>query len=561
MLRASLVSSFAVSLLSGVLLSAQTRQIRILQTTDLHGWIYPFDYYTARPADRGMAKVATLIAEARRENPEALLIDCGDTIQGSPLASVYQVARRTGSTKLPEPMMAVMNALKYDAMVVGNHEFNYGLENLEAARAQAKFPWLSANTIGRSAKGKPFLPYLLKNVNGIQVAIIGLTTGGIPEWEKKENYLGFRWEDQVTAAQRTLAELAPKQPDVTILAVHGGLGRDLKTGRAMGGELPNDNRVLDLAEALPQVDLILYGHTHQTQEGAKIGNVLLVQARNWGGSLAVVDFTMEKQGGKWRVVEKRSQLRPVTKDTAADPAILAVGKPYHEAAERYLTTPLAESPIEMSGERARIEDTAIVDAIHEVQLAAAKADVSFTSLFQQGVRIRKGPVTVREMAALYIYDNELYAIEGNGKMVREALENAARYFLPCPDATCTTGPLVNPSVAGFNYDIAQGVSYTIDLAKPVGQRVQQLSYRGAPLRDDQPLRIAVNNYRYGGSAGYTMFPGAKILWRSGAEIRELLIDYFKTRKMLPEKPDGNWRIEPAAARAVLERELAGPVRR
>ena len=556
MLRAIVISVFAVSLLP-----AQTRQIRILQTTDLHGWIYPFDYYTAQPAPRGLAKVATLIAEARRENPNSILLDCGDTIQGSPLESVYQVARRTRTTKLPEPMMAAMNALKYDAMVVGNHEFNYGIENLEAARAQAKFPWLSANTVGRTAKGKPFLPYLIKNVNGIQVAIIGLTTGGIPEWEKKENYEGFRWEDQVEAAKRVLAELEPKQPDITILAVHGGLGRDLKTGRALTGELPNDNRVLDLAEAFPQVDLILYGHTHQVQEGAKIGNVLLVQARNWGGSLAVVDFKMENQGGRWRVVEKTSHLRAVTKETAADPAILAVAKPYHEAAEKYLTTPLAESPVEMSGERARLEDTAIVDAIHEVQLAAAKAEVSFTSLFQLGVRIRKGPVTVREMAALYIYDNELYAIEGNGKMVRTALENAARYFLPCPEPTCTKGPLINSAVAGFNYDIAQGVSYTIDLTKPVGERVQNLMFRGAPLRDDQPLRIAVNNYRYGGSAGYTMFPGAKIVWRSGTEIRELLIDYFKARKTLPAQPDGNWRIEPAAARAVLEKELAGPVRR
>lgn len=559
MLRALLLSTFTASLLL-----AQTRQIRILQTTDLHGWIYPYDYYTGQPANRGLAKIATLIKQARGENPNSLLIDCGDTTQGSPLEFVYQTTRRASAPGQapPEPMMAAMNALRFDAMAVGNHEYNYGLENLNAAREQAKFPWLSANTIGEPSKGKPFLPYVVKEVDGVKVAIIGLTTGGVPEWEKKENYVGLRWIDQVEAARKAAAELASKhKPDITIIAVHGGLGRDLKSGRVPPGEMPNDNRVVDLAKGLPEVDLILYGHSHQTQPGARVGNVLLVQARNWGQSLAVVDLKVAKKDGRWQVIEKGSQLRPVTDAIAADPEILRIAAPYHEAAEKYLTTPIAESPVELSGARARLEDTALIDAIHEVQLHAAKAQVSFASLFHPGVRVRKGAVTVREMAALYIYDNELYAIEGTGKMVRQALENSARYFLACPEATCTTGPLVNPAVAGFNFDMAQGVEYTIDLTRPVGERIRDLKYRGAPLKDDEPLRIAVNNYRYGGSAGYTMFPAAKVVWRSGTEIREMLIDYYKGKRVLPGKPDGNWHIEPAAALPVLEKESVSPPRR
>ncbi len=464
------------------------------------------------------------------------------------------MAARAGTTKLPDPMMLAMNALGYDAMAMGNHEFNYGLKNLWSARARAKFPWLSANTV--AAPGKPaFAPYTIKTVNGIRIGIIGLTTGAIPAWEKPENFAGYKWIDQVEAARARVAEIRQKGVDAIIFAVHGGLDRDLKTGVVRPGEMPNDNAIYQLAQGVPEADVIFYGHSHLTNEGAKIGDALIVQARNWGQSLAQVDLDFEQTTTGWKITGKRSKLIPVMEATPADSEIMAIAKPYHDAAEQYLNKAVATSTVAMSGSRARIEDTPLIDAIHEVQLHYAKADVSFAALFNPGVRIAAGPVTVREMAALYIYDNELYAVEGNGRMVREGLENAARYYESCRDAACH-GPLTNPNVPGFNFDIAQGVSYVINLAKPVGQRIENLTYRGAPLRDDQPLRIAMNNYRAGGSAGYTMFRDAKVLWRSGKEIRELLIEYFIAKKQLPAKADGNWHLVPAAALATLESEIA-----
>ena len=208
----------------------------------------------------------------------------------------------------------------------------------------------------------------------------------------------------------------------------------------------------------------------------------------------------------------------------------------------------------LSGARGRFEDTALVDAIHEVQLHYAKADVSFASLFQPRVEFPRGPVTRRELAALYLYDNELYAIEGSGRIVREALENAARCFQTCAEPSCAQGPLVDRSVAGFNCDTAQGVAYEVDLRRPLGSRVVNLRYRGAPLRDDERLRIAVNNYRAAGSAGYSMFRDARVVYRSGKEIRELMAEYFAGTK-LPEKPDGNWRLLPEGAVETLAREV------
>jgi 2',3'-cyclic-nucleotide 2'-phosphodiesterase/3'-nucleotidase len=188
----------------------------------------------------------------------------------------------------------------------------------------------------------------------------------------------------------------------------------------------------------------------------------------------------------------------------------------------------------------------------------AQAPVSFSALFHPQVRVPKGPVTVRQLAALYVYDNELYAVETTGRAVREALENAARYFRTCPEPTCATGPLIDPQVMGFNYDMAQGVEYEIDLTRPVGQRVTSLRYRGAPLRDEEPLRVALNNYRAAGSGGYGMFRDAKVVWRSGREIRDLMVEYFGQRKHLPERPDGNWRIVPPRAVETLAGDTVSP---
>jgi 2',3'-cyclic-nucleotide 2'-phosphodiesterase/3'-nucleotidase len=494
------------------------------------------------------------VAQARRETPHTLLVDCGDTIQGSPLASVHQAAVRAGTARSPEPMMLAMNRMGYDAMVVGNHEFNYGLENLAAARRAARFPWLSANTTGASP---PFAPYVVKTIAGVKVAIIGVTTAAIPQWEKPDNVRGLSWLAPEEGVRRALEELEREKPDVVLAAVHGGLDRDPATGERRPGEMPGENSAWQIAELFPQLAAVVYGHTHRREEGLRVGKVLLVQPRNWAMDVARVDLTLAREGsGPWALTGSSSRLLAVRPDTPADPEILELARPYHEAAERALDQPVAESLAELSGARGRFEDSALVDAIHEVQLHYARAEVSFSALFNPRVRVPRGKVTARELAALYVYDNELYAVEGNGRMVREALENAARYFRTCPEPSCVRGPLVNRAVAGYNYDMAQGVEYEIDLLRPETERVRNLRYRGAPLRDDQPLRIALNNYRAAGSAGYSMFRDAKIVWRSGREIRDLMVEYYGARRKLPGRPDGNWRLVPRLAVETLALEEA-----
>ena len=557
---------FFVSLLVVSSLLAERVSVTLLATTDLHGNIYPVDYFTGKPVDRGLAKLASLIRQVREENPNTLLIDNGDTIQGAPIESLYQQYVRTGRLPLNlqfsgpplsgDPMMLVMNHLGFEAMVLGNHEFNFGLRNLEKARAEARFPWLSANTeVTPGGSAKPFEPYLVKTIAGVKVAVIGITTPAVSTWEKPENYGSYRFQPGKEAAEKAVAVLRSERPDVVVASIHAGLDRDLKTGQFRSGGSSGENMVYSIAAGVPGIDAIVFGHTHQEVAGHRIGDVLLVQPKNWGISMARLDFVLEREAGQpFKLVEKRSRLLPAGPATPADPEVLRIARPYHELTERYLDTQVATSPAPLSGALGRVEDSAVVDAVHAVQLHFAKADVSFTALFNPRVEIRKGPLTVREIVSLYVYDNDLYAVEGTGKTVKDALENAARYFISCQGQSCSEGPLTNPRVLGFNYDMAQGVGYEIDLTRPEGDRIQKLQFQGQPLLPHQRLRIAINNYRAAGSAGYSMFRDAKVVWRSSVDMRDLMMQYFMENKTLRAQPDHNWRIVPREAAETLKNQ-------
>jgi 2',3'-cyclic-nucleotide 2'-phosphodiesterase/3'-nucleotidase len=418
----------------------------------------------------------------------------------------------------------------------------------------AHFPWISSNILGGA---QPFAPYLLKTVAGVKIAVVGITTPLIPDWEAEEHYHGYRFESGVEACKRTVAELREREhPDIVIVAAHAGLGRD-NAGDSRENTGARENMMRQIATEVPGIDAIVFGHTHQQLPSLQIGSVLLMQPKNWGLSLGRMDFVLQSgESGGWKIASKSSRLIPVTRDTAADPKILEIARPYHQLAESYLNTPIAEAPVALDSRLARVEDSALIDAIQQVELYYSKADVSFASSFNARVSVPKGPVTIRQIASLYIYENQLYVIEGNGKMVRDALENSARYFRTCA-GDCSHGPLINPDVIGYNYDMAQGVDYEIDLTQPPGHRIRNLRWRGHPLDDQQPLRIALNNYRAGGSAGYSMFRGAKITWRSPDEIRDLVIQYYSEHKSLPAQPDNNWRVVPETALRTLEREALG----
>jgi 2',3'-cyclic-nucleotide 2'-phosphodiesterase/3'-nucleotidase len=528
--------------------SSSHQTITLLSTTDIHGHIEPWDYYANKPANLGLAKIATLIREARAQAPDALLLDCGDTTQGTPLAYYFAVK----DTAKPNPTIAAFNALHYDAMAVGNHEFNFGEEEMWKAKRESDFPWLAANIDQTYTQGvQHFDPYIIKNVDGVRVGIVGFVTPGIPRWEIPAHYAGYKFDSIVEAAKRVIPEVR-KQADLVVVIMHSGLDRDPKSGRAPVDQLVNENAAWELAEQVPGIDVIFYGHTHLEMPELRVNGVLMAQAKNWGVSLARADVAMERDAaGHWSVESKHSTTIPVTPETAADPEIMKLAEPYQEATQKYLDTPIATSEKALSAENERYEDGPLVDLIHRVQLDAGHADVSMATMFYTGARIPKGPVTVREAAALYLYDNSLYVVEMTGAQLRDALEHAASFFPAWPMT-----PGQPERLPGYNADSAAGVSYEIDLREPVGQRVKDLMYRGKPLAADRKLRVAINNYRYTGGGRYSVYQGLPIVYRSPEEIRELLIEYLSRTGKIPAAGDGNWRIVPPDAVTAMEKQAA-----
>src|ERR1041385_6454437 len=273
---------------------SQRVQIVILGTTDLHGNLYPTDYYTNKPENRGLAKIATMVRQIRKDNANVMLIDSGDTVQGTPLEYYHNKKNNTP----PDPMMLAMNELQYDSMTVGNHEYNFGLPVLEKARHEAKFPWLSANTYDQGTSHTHYQPYIVKELAGVRVAVLGLTTPGIPSWENVPNYAGLEFRDPLSEAKKWVPILRDKDyADVVVVAMHMGLEDDLRTGELNPGQVPNENEAIAIARQVPGIDLIFMGHTHRDVPSLVINGVQLVQADYWGRHLARVDLYLEKDAG------------------------------------------------------------------------------------------------------------------------------------------------------------------------------------------------------------------------------------------------------------------------
>src|SRR6266478_3400316 len=288
----------------------QRAHVVILGTTDMHGRVFPIDYYTNKYDNVGITKVATLVKEARKNDPDLLLVDSGDTIQGTPLEYFHNKKNNTP----PDPMMLAMNALHYDSMAVGNHEYNFGLKVLEKARSEAKFPWLSANSYNKGSATTHYTPYIVKEVQGVRIGVLGLTTPGIPNWENVPNYEGLEFKETVSEAKKWVPILREKEKvDLVVIAMHMGIEEDLRTGTPNPAQVPNENAAVAIARQVPRIDVILMGHTHRdvpslfvksnfvtlggvagSTQVVSYEDVLLTEANRWASHIARVDLYLEK---------------------------------------------------------------------------------------------------------------------------------------------------------------------------------------------------------------------------------------------------------------------------
>ncbi len=526
-------------------------EIVIAATTDVHGRVRGWDYYgDMADTARGLARAATIVDSVREANPgRVVLVDAGDFLQGNPLAFVSARVRQDQ----PIASVAAMNVMRYDAVAIGNHEFDYGLDYLARARRQARFPMLSANARGPNGS-RPYAASRVVIRAGVRIGIVGATTPGASIWNRDRLRGRLTLGDMVQAISREVTTLERRGVDVVVAVIHGGLNEPASYDTASTG-LSGENVATRLAEAVPAIDAIVYGHTHKEMADTTVGNTLLLQPRNWAGSVALATLTLERDGGSWRVRSHRGQLVP-TSGHVESPAVLAATARQHTATLRYVRAPIGTTTVSWRADSSRVSDTPLVDFMLEVMRRRSGANLAATASFSLSARLDSGAIPVAEVSRLYPYENTLRAVRVSGAELRAYLEHSARYFR---DTSSTAAPLgsVDQTIPGYNFDIVAGADYTIDIARPIGSRLTRLDVGGRPVVDSDTFTLALNNYRQAGSGGYGMLTGAPVVYDRQEDIRQLLIDEVRRRGTLDPRDYAtrNWRLEPAEARAVAYRSM------
>jgi len=556
--------------------------LTVMGTTDLHGSALNWDYFKnaeyddAAHNDVGLAKISTLVNQVRTEKGRrnTLLVDAGDTIQGTSLAYYYAKIQPISRTTI-HPMAAAMNAIGYDAAAVGNHEFNYGIPYLRTFEKQLDFPLLAANATNDTT-GKPaFEPYVIKTVRPahgkpIRVGILGLTNPGIAIWDKANVEGKMHFDGLVEQAKRYVPKMKRDGADVVLVAAHSGAD----TSSSYGDALPfPENAATLVAQQVPGIDAILVGHAHQEIAKRVVTNeatgkpVVLSEPLKWGERLSVFDVDLSYAHGRWSVQSVDSKVLN-SNAVPEDPKIVKMLAKDQKKVVTYVNGVIGTATEAMSAATARYEDTAALDFINYVQADAVKAGLtgadadlpvlSIAAPFNKDAAIPAGDISVRDVAGLYIYDNTLLGIKLTGAQVKAYLEKSAEYFkpvagpgtYPADQLTNAVTPTAPTGTPDYNYDVMGGLeqplTYDIDLSQPVGSRITGLAYGGTPVADDQEFVVAINNYRQSGGGNFPGVVGAPVVYNRQLEIRQLLIDWVTAHQSVDpalfSSTNPDWRL-------------------
>ncbi|MEU4195184.1 5'-nucleotidase C-terminal domain-containing protein [Kribbella sp. NPDC026611] len=561
-------------------MAADPIRLTVLGTTDVHGNVVNWDYYRSAEYDDhahndiGLAKIASLVRKIRNDvSPRPLLLDAGDTIQGTPLA--YYFARIEPITDgHVHPVAAAMNLIGYDAAALGNHEFNYGIDVLRTFEEQLEFPLLGANAHDATTGEPVFPPYLLISVDvpgepPITVGVLGLTNPGIAIWDKPIVEGRYAFGGVVEQAQYWVPKVRAAGADVVIVAAHSGMNLSSSYGDAL--PVPENASVL-MAETVPGIDAVLVGHAHVEIPERLVTNivgepVVLTEPLKWGMRLSVIEFDLARVDDRWTVTNRRAEVLNANTVEAA-PDVVAVLQKDHDKVVEYVNSKIGTCTTAMSAATAAWEDTAALDFVNFVQADAVSramvgtpyADLPVLAIaapFSRSAVIPAGEVSLRDVAGLYVFDNTLLAVLLNGAQVKDYLEYSAWYYHQVvgtgpfrPDqltnAPTETAPTGTPD---YNYDIVGGLSYAIDLAQPVGSRIT-----GLTVRPDQQYVVALNNYRQSGSGNFPHVTTAPVVHDPQTEIRQLLIDYVTTVGTIDPADfrTGHWSLVSGGAPIIVE---------
>ncbi|MEM9974841.1 MAG: bifunctional 2',3'-cyclic-nucleotide 2'-phosphodiesterase/3'-nucleotidase [Pseudomonadota bacterium] len=589
--------------------AAGQAHLRIMETTDLHVHVYPYDYYSDREIDTvGLARTAAHVADIRAEATNSLLVDNGDFLQGNPMGDyiAYERGMKEGDM---HPVITAMNTLGFDASTLGNHEFNYGLDFLMKSLAGASFPVISANvakTLGADPTGDTTLvpPYVILDreltdgagkTHPIRIGLIGFVPPQIMNWDRRHLEGNVSARDILETAQAYVPQMREEGADIIIALSHSGIGSaDASDGM--------ENASVPLA-AIDGIDALMTGHSHlvfpsPTYEGfaavdAATGTIHGKPATMggfWGSHLGVIDLMLEREGGAWRVagqsvetrpISRREEDRSVTALVESDSSILDAVAEDHAETLAYVRRAVGKTDAPLHSYFALVADDPSVQIVSiaqkwyvEQMLAGSEHEglpiLSAAAPFKAGGRggpeyytdVPAGDVAIKNVADLYLYPNTVRAVRVTGAELRDWLERSVGIFNQVEPGG-TDQVLLNPEFPSYNFDVIDGVTYEVDLSQPSkftpkgelanadAQRIVNLAYDGEAVTDDMEFVIATNNYRASGGGD---FPGAKgdtIILEAPDTNRDVIVRYIVEQGTIDPKADANWRFAPLPGTTVL----------
>ncbi len=507
--------------------------LTVLFTSDMHAHVLPFDDVRQKPASGSIAQAATVIARIRGENPRTVVLDGGDAIEGTPLGYYAIAASGAGGQ---DPTIAAMNIVGYDASVLGNHEFNFGLDVLRRSLEQARFPWLAANLVGAGEAKLRVGGEVVLVRGGVRVGVLGLTNPNVPHWDPPSHWRSLEFLDPVTVAGARLAGLRARS-DVVIVVVHSGFERDPNSGAPDGSE--SENFAWRLAQ-LDGIDLLLTGHTHRDIPPRALGKTVVAQPGRWADVVSRVDLQLAKGEGGWRVTGWRGE-NLKTAGEEPNPQVVAAVAAAQERAMVELARPLGELTAPLRVVALPTSDDPAVDLIHAVQLEATGAQLSLAAPFGGGrVEFPAGPVTPRLAHALYPYPNTLVVVRLTGSQLRDVLEHAVRGWVGLECGGAETTLRRDPALPSYNYDTLEGATYFVDPASPVGQRIRGLRVAGKEVQPEESFTVAINSYRAVGGGGYPHLAAAPRVKEIDRPMVDLIVEYLARHRKVTPAADENW---------------------
>ena len=535
---------------------AKTVTLRIIETSDVHGAFFPYNFTERTPMKGTMARVCTYVKKQRQQyGQNVILLDNGDILQGQPTSYFSNFVQ----THEPNIAAEVINYLNYDAQTFGNHDVEPGHAVYDKWIREVQCPMLGANIIDLKS-GKPYVePYALLERDGVRIAILGMLTPAIPSWLHQNVWSGMRFENIIPCARQWVKILKEKEKaDVIIGLFHSGWDNGIVT----------DDYVEDVARAcaeqVPEFDVIFFGHDHTERNVTVPTGVLCLDPSCNAVKVAQATLTLQQdKKGCWQVKQKKGELVDVS-DEAIDEDYMRHFQPRIDDVRRFVDEQIGFFSTTIYSRDAFFGSSAFMDLIHRMQLEETGADVSFNAPLTFDSKIAAGPVYMSDMFKLYRYENHIYVVRMTGREIRKHLEMAYDqwcntmedpddHILQLTERTYNDKQRMGFKHLTFNFDSAAGIDYEVDVTKPDGEKVRILRFSdGRPFDENAWYRVAMNSYR-GNGGGELLTLGAglsadslpsRIVWQSPRDQRHYLKEMIRREGIIDAQPLGNWRFVP-----------------